>query len=127
MGSGHEAYFLNSTNNRLECINSKLKSVINRYSSLEEFVDKLFLIIKVMRTERDHKAALASQKVPVTFHSSDPDVISYMSLLTPYAYKYVSNQISIKDKVEVKSINLHLSVTDEQQQFECVSNGKHII
>ena len=29
--------FLNNTNSRLECINQKLKSVIPRYSSLEEY------------------------------------------------------------------------------------------
>lgn len=44
--------FLNSTNNRLESINQKLKSVISRYSSLEEFVAKFFLILRVMRSEQ---------------------------------------------------------------------------
>ena len=34
--------FLNGTNNRLESLNAKLKSVVSRYSSLEEFVDKFF-------------------------------------------------------------------------------------
>ena len=43
--------FRNATNNRLECINSKLKSVISRYSSLEEFVEKFFLILRVIRSE----------------------------------------------------------------------------
>ena len=62
--------FFNTTNNRLESINAKLKSVISRYSSLEEFVDKFFLIWRVLRCERDHKAALCSQKVPTTFHSA---------------------------------------------------------
>lgn len=32
--------FLNGTNNMLESLNAKLKSVISRYSSLEESVDK---------------------------------------------------------------------------------------
>ena len=59
--------FLNGTNNRLECLNSKLKSVISRYSSLEEFIDKFFLILRVLRSERDHKAALMTQKVPMCF------------------------------------------------------------
>ena len=57
--------FLNNTNNRLESLNSKLKSVISRYSSLEEFVDKFFLILRVLRSERDYKAGLVAQKVPV--------------------------------------------------------------
>ena len=53
--------FFSTTNNRLESINAKLKSVISRYSSLEEFVDKFFLILRVLRCERDHKAALCKR------------------------------------------------------------------
>lgn len=40
--------FLNNTNNRQECINQKLKSVISHYSSLEEFIEKYFLILRVL-------------------------------------------------------------------------------
>ena len=49
--------FLNGTNNRLECINQKLKSVIGHYSSLEECIDKFFLILRVLWSECDHKVA----------------------------------------------------------------------
>ena len=45
--------FLNRTNNRLESLNVKLKSVISRYSSLEEFVDKFFLICRVLQSEQE--------------------------------------------------------------------------
>ena len=34
--------FLNFTNNRLESINGKLKQVVNRHSSLEEFIERFF-------------------------------------------------------------------------------------
>lgn len=96
--------FLNNTNNRVESLNSKLKSVISRYSSLEEFVDKFFLILRVLRSERDHKAGLTAQKVPVTFHSTtDPAAISYMKHLTPYAYKFVAKQLSLVAKVKLQS------------------------
>ena len=93
--------FLNATNNRLECINQQLKSVISRYSSLEDFINKFFLILRVMRSERDHKAALTVQKVPVIFHgTTDKDLLSYMKYLTPYAYRHVQEQFSLKDKVK---------------------------
>ena len=36
--------FMNFTNNRLECINGKLKQVIHYHSSLEEFVVNFFLL-----------------------------------------------------------------------------------
>ena len=93
--------FLNSTNNRLECINQKLKSVISRYSSLEEFIEKYFLILRVLRSERDQKAALTVQKVPVTFHDATDVSLDYMKYLTPYAYQFVSKQLSFKDKVNL--------------------------
>lgn len=48
--------FLNSTNNRLESFNSKLKSVIPVYSNLPEFFKTLFIILKCIRSERDHCA-----------------------------------------------------------------------
>ena len=95
--------FLNGTNNRLECINQKLKSVITRYSSLEEFIDKFFLILRVLRSERDHKAALVAQKVPVVYHSlTDEDSLSYMKYLTPYAYRFVAKQMDLKEKVQLQ-------------------------
>lgn len=54
-----------------------------------------------MRSERDHKAALTVQKVPIVFHSSaSKDLLSYMNYLTPYAYQYVQQQLSLKDKVK---------------------------
>ena len=41
--------FLNGTNNRLESLNAKIKSVVSRYSSLEEYVENFFFIIRVLR------------------------------------------------------------------------------
>ena len=43
--------FLNFTNNRLESINGKLKQVISRRSSLQEFIIKFFVILTSLRTE----------------------------------------------------------------------------
>ena len=94
--------FLNATNNRLECINSKLKSVISRYSSLEEFLEKFFLILRVIRSEQDQKAALAAQKLPIAFYSvQNASTKSYMRYLTPYAYQYVCKQQQLMDKVKL--------------------------
>ena len=111
--------FLNATNNRLECINSKLKSVISRYSSLEQFIDKFFLILKVMRDERNHKAIMSTLKVPVLYHSNNPVLVKYINLLTSYAFKHLERQMSLMKEVkEAKSTNLLLDVHDDCQQFE---------
>lgn len=112
--------FLNSTpNNRLESLNAKLKSVVSRYFSLEEFVDKFFLVLRVLRSERDHAASLTAQKVPVAFHSTtDPSSISYMQYLTPYAYKFVAKQMALKAKVE--------RVNDGSEQYHVASSESSI-
>ncbi|KAH9384541.1 hypothetical protein HPB48_026549 [Haemaphysalis longicornis] len=47
--------FNNTTNNRIESLNSKLKSVIKKNSSLEEFVCSLFTILNALSDERDHR------------------------------------------------------------------------
>ena len=92
--------FLNSTNNRLESVNGKLKQVITRHSSLEEFIEHFFIILTALRTERDHKAALIFQKVKVSPYSADSPEAQYSQLLTPYAYKFVQKQLALVDKVK---------------------------
>lgn len=58
---------LNSTtNNRLESISGKLKSVIKRHSSQEEFVPALFAVLQALSDERDHKAANSVHKRPTS-------------------------------------------------------------
>lgn len=54
--------FLNSTNNRAESPNAKLKSIVVRYSSLENFVTDFFCLIYTSRKERSHNAATLLQK-----------------------------------------------------------------
>lgn len=92
--------FLNMTNNRLESINGKLKQVINRHSSLEEFVVKFFIILTSLRTERDHRAALSCHKVKVNSFSQDSPEAKYSSLLTPYAFSFVLKQMKLAEKVK---------------------------
>ena len=92
--------FLNSTNNRLESIDGKLKQVIGRHTSLEEFVEHFFIILTALRTERDHKAALTFQKVKVYPFQADSPETEYSKLLTPYAFSFVHNQIKLMSKVK---------------------------
>ena len=91
--------FLNSTNNRLESLNGKLKQVINRYSSLEEFIDKFFIILSTLRSERDHKAAVMFQKVKVQNYGVGSPEYQYSQLLTAYASADVIKQLRLHHKV----------------------------
>ena len=92
--------FLNMTNNRLGSINEKLKQVINHHSSLQEFIDKLFIILQSLQTERDHKAALTFHKTNVFLFSKNSDERRYCQLLTSYASSFVVKQLKLVGKVK---------------------------
>lgn len=94
----HSGNFLNDTNNRLESFNGKLKSVVPTFSNLDDFIEKLFILLKCVRLERDTKAVKMVQKLPIT-RITDTDLLQYFSLLTPYAFDYVKKQFEIKTKV----------------------------
>lgn len=89
--------FLNSTNNRLESFNSKLKSVIPVYSNLPEFFKKLFIILKCIRSERDHCAMKVIQKRPTTIFQNVYEE-KYYKLLTPYAFNFIKKIYFVQRK-----------------------------
>lgn len=93
--------FQNRTNNRIESINQKLKSVISKYSSLPQFFSQLVVTLDSLRTERDHRALSVFQKVPITPFKPDSPEYLYMQILTPYALGYVVRQLNLADKVKI--------------------------
>ena len=54
--------FMNRTNNRVESINQKLKSVISRYSGITLFFQDLMKCLNTLRIERDHRALEITMK-----------------------------------------------------------------
>lgn len=115
--------FLNSTNNRLESINGKLKQVISRHSSLEDFVHHFFIILTALRTERDHKAALMFQKVKVhPFLANSPES-EYSRLLTSYALGFVLKQMKLAAKVKDIKENgeEYIVPTSEGERAVCIT------
>ncbi|KAH9371185.1 hypothetical protein HPB48_005655 [Haemaphysalis longicornis] len=90
--------FNNTTNNRIESLNGKLKSVIKRNSSLEEFVPSLFTVLNALGDERDHKALTSISKRPCQ-PSPDPDERMYEEALTPYANKLLREQMKLSANV----------------------------
>ena len=55
-------HFLNSTNNRLESLNQKIKNVVSKYSSMLTFFRGLMKCLDSLSIERDHRAAIIFQK-----------------------------------------------------------------
>ena len=111
--------FLNTTNNRLESINGKLKQVISRHSSLEDFVSSFFDILTALRTERDHKAVLMFQKVVAhPFPNGSPES-NYLNFLTCYAASYVIKQLELTPKVK--------EIEEKDSQYEIHTSQREVV
>ena len=87
--------FLNGTNNRLESINGKLKQVVDKYSSLEFFIEQFFIILPFLRNERQHRAVYSQQKRPVVPYVVNSPEKLYSTHLTEYALRYVIDQLDL--------------------------------
>ncbi|CAB3995110.1 zinc finger SWIM domain-containing 1-like [Paramuricea clavata] len=116
--------FLNRTNNRLESLNQKIKTVCTRNTGLDQFYEELLVVFQSIRTTRDHRAITFLQKRPVCLYAEGTAEARYMTLLhldTPYAFGYVVQQLQLATKVK----NVHrkeLGITDD---FEVdASSGK---
>ena len=112
--------FMNRTNNRVESINQKLKSVISRYSGVTQFFHDLMKCLTTLKVERDHRALEITMKRQVSTYSTDSAFHQYMSLLTPYSFKYVKTQLEQSSKVKI--------IQDiDEKSCSLESKGKSII
>lgn len=102
-----EMNFLMSTNNRLEVLNHKIKSVCSKYSTLKVFFRDLLSCIDTLRSERDHRVVVIVQKQPLNRYPATSTEGQIQQVLTPYAAKFVLHQL---DK------SSHIDVTEEQQE-----------
>ena len=91
------------TTNRLECINSKLKSVCSRYAALNVFFDEFLL--SCLRNERDHVTLMAFVKRRVSMQSSDSPQELYSQIVTPYAFSFISKQFSLMQNDKLFDLN----------------------
>lgn len=107
--------FLNTTNNRLECINSKLKKVISKNSTLEEFVDKLFTILTLLKEEQNFRLAdhLNRRYTGVAYTDLQ---FKYKKLISPYAFDKMSNQFCYT--------SVQIDEAAEEGVFYCYSKSK---
>ncbi|XP_052061159.1 uncharacterized protein LOC127701314 [Mytilus californianus] len=103
---------MNTTNNRLESFNQKLKQVINLYSCLEVFFEKFLSLINTVRNERDHKGSVEVMKVSVRTAclNSESAEVKYLNHLTGYACKFVLQQLSKAKQIT----NLNGTSTDSR-------------
>ena len=115
--------FGETSNNRLESINAKVKSVCSKYASLATFFDQFFAVLSCLRNERDHVTLMAMVKKRVTTLPHDSPEEQFAELLSPYAFRFVEKQLALRKKVQiveeddvrcmVSSCAGYLNVTDE--------------
>ena len=112
-------HYLNSTNNRLESINQKIKGVVTKHSSLLNFFQELMKCIDSLALERDHRAAMVFEKCPVNLKPIHNYLSQYQQLLTPYAYSFVVKQFELSSKVKVTG-----NLSGNHHSSTIFSNGK---
>ena len=90
----------NRTNNRLECINQKVKSVCSKYASLEQCFTELFIVLNSLNTERDSRAAeVATKKCGLSFPDGSVEA-KYAHYLTPYSFGYVHKELQLSLQIK---------------------------
>ncbi|XP_065840465.1 uncharacterized protein [Oscarella lobularis] len=111
--------FLTNTNNRLEAINQKLKSVIKRYSPKPVFFHDLMTCIAFLQAERKHRALSRAVKVPASHVLLNDDLKLYEKYLTPFAFNHVEKQFN-----KIPSVQF---TTDSSTHFLVQHNDGHIL
>ena len=93
-------HYMNTTNNRLESINQKLKAVVSRYSPMTTFFSDLMKCVWSLKIEREHRALDVTVKRSI-MNFEDQGLRSYQASLTPFAFQYVEQQFGLSDKVKL--------------------------
>ena len=90
------------TNNRLESMNGKIKSLCSKFASLDTFFSEFFVVLQVLRGERTHSHVMQRVKSPANPNSRlTSDDVKYANYATPYAYALIEKQLLLRDAVTV--------------------------
>jgi len=93
--------FKNATNNRLESLNAKIKQVIPKYSTLEQFCSHFFIFLRSVRTERHYEFVQMLQKKKIFGPTTDPVLPVLYEKLTTFAADQVAREYSKTNGVTV--------------------------
>jgi len=96
----------NSTNNRIESLNQKIKDVLDRNMSISEAIQGLLLICRSTIYGVRHRSFVQMLKVPYRLNDDDRLVDELMKKLTPYAASIVASELkSARVKMESYATN----------------------
>ena len=101
------------TNNRLESLFQKLKSMISSHHKLLKLLSRFLSFLQMMRTERDRKVAQLFYKVPCSIQEKSNTALQYQQYLTPHAFKSVEKQLDLAQ---------HITIQDKEEYFSVQSS-----
>lgn len=93
-------HFANTTNNRLESHNQKLKDVTSRSSSLSEMFQNVLLYVRTAESETSHASFTEEFTSRSTVDSGKPGVSEIQSVCTQYAADMIVNQLKVAKSVD---------------------------
>ena len=104
-------HFANTTNNRLESHNQKLKDVTSRSSSLSEMFQNVLLYVRTAESETSHTSFTEEFTSRSTVDSDIPGVSEIQSVCTKYAADMIVNQLKV-----AKSVDYDVNLSKEKSE-----------
>ena len=92
-------HFANTTNNRLECHNQKIKDVTARSMSISEMFDNMLLFCRTNAAEYCHKSFVEEFSSCRSASDSIPGVMEITSSCTAYSAERIVEQLKLSQKV----------------------------
>lgn len=92
----------NDTNNRLESLNGKIKTAIQRYNTLVQFIDALFEFEQCRAYEALHKKTKTILRQKVTDSNLTSDEKLYKLYLIEPVFNHVMKQITLSKRIQYK-------------------------
>lgn len=109
-------HYQNTTNNRLESLNQKIKGVVVKYSSLPIFFEQLLACVSSMNVEKNHRIIYSSSKRSTGSQAlNSPSALSYHNLLTRFAFDKVYPEMA-------RMGDIHFHAQTEEAGMTAVNN-----
>jgi hypothetical protein len=88
-----------TTNNRLQCTFSKIKSVCSKYASLVLFFHEFFSILNSLRSKCDHHYLMTLARKSTEHENINGGLQFCANYLTPYSFNFVNKQFGLTDSL----------------------------
>ena len=95
-------HFANTTNNRLECHNHKLKDVTTRSMSISEMFESVLLFCRSNASEYDHKSFVEELLSIASADDCIPGVLEVTSSCTAYSARLIIEQLKLSQQTQYK-------------------------